>query len=239
MLSIFKTFKEADAKLLVNSFIGTLGKKYRTKSQSAICTDMGSAAALYYFYSEKENTICNISKFNNIYIVKTKHRTYRNTNYLPINRQIVHMASIMIDKLIRRTNSPVYAIYTDAVYFKHDLEFETNEETIGGILASTTKAKKMIRVLAKVEDFPPLDTTSDDWKPVDTSHIIGSKVIEGPGGSGKTYHAIRTCMKQYVSGGKKCIALSTSHKSVQVIKSLCQGSGFRGRCKNICCILWI
>ena len=66
------------------------------------------------------------------------------------------MASIMIDKLIRRTNSPVYAIYTDAVYFKHDPEFETNEETIGGILASTTKAKKMIRVLAKVEDFPPL-----------------------------------------------------------------------------------
>ena len=202
MLAIFSMFPESQAKLIANSYIGELDRKYSRKDHSFTCNSLDTAQCIWTS-ALAENRDVVIDSYQNpntkqeLYLIRERqierifsHNT--SINRFVISQSILKCLNMLHDNASHDTNgngiSQVYAINTDGIFMtnpknqypnKKDVKFTTG--SIGQIFQTDSPAvyfKKHYR-----ENFNP-----DNY----TDYVGNGDIYYGGARCGKTY---RLCQK--------------------------------------------
>ena len=225
MLAIFSMFPESQAKLLANSYIGEVGRKYSRKDHGFTCSSLDTAQCIWTS-ALAENRGVVIDSYQNpntkqeLYLIR-EHQIERifsgNTsiNRFVISQSILKCLNMLHDNASHDNDgngiSHVYAINTDGVFMtdpksqypnKKDVKFTT--DSIGHIFQTDSPAvyfEKHYR-----ENLNP-----DNY----TDYVGDGAIYYAGAGCGKTY---RLCQKALAADDP--IILSFTNNAIQNVKSV-------------------
>ena len=225
MLAIFSMFPEPQAKLIANSYIGELGRKYSRKDHGFTCNSLDTAQCIWAS-ALAENRDVVIDSYQNpntkqeLYLIRERQieRIFSDNtsiNRFAISQSILKCLNMLHDNASHDNDgngiSQVYAINTDGVFMtnpknqypnKKDVKFTT--DSIGQIFQTDSPAVYFEKHYK--ENFNP-DNYTD---------YVGNGVIYFDGtGCGKTY---RLCQKALAADDP--IILSFTNKDIQNVKSV-------------------
>ncbi|CAH3029586.1 unnamed protein product [Porites evermanni] len=225
MLAIFSMFPEPQAKLIANSYIGELGRKYSRKDHGFTCNSLDTAQCIWTS-AVAENRDVVIDSYQNpntkqeLYLIRERQIERIFSDNTSINRFVISQSILKCLNMLHDNAShdndgngisQVYAINTDGVFMtnpknqypnKKDVEFTT--DSIGKIFQTDSPAvysEKHYR---------------ENFNPNNYSDYVGDGAIYyGGAGCGKTY---RLCQKALAADGP--IILSFTNKAIQNVKSV-------------------
>ena len=225
MLAIFSMFPESQAKLLANSYIGELGRKYSRKDHGFTCSSLDTAQCIWTS-ALAENRDVVIDSYQNpntkqeLYLIRKRQIERIFSDNTSINRFVISQSILKCLNMLHDNAShdndgngisQVYAINTDGVFMtnpknqypnKKDVKFTT--DSIGQIFQTDSPAVYFEKHYK--ENFNP-DNYTD---------YVGNGVIYFDGtGCGKTY---RLCQKALAADDP--IILSFTNKAIQNVKSV-------------------
>ena len=223
---IFDNFPEKTAKILTNSFIGHLGRKYKRLDRGFICTEYETALCCWTQALSEGNNL-SINKYNDTYLLKEQKCERLFQDNTSINRFVVSQSILKTLKLINKCcddQSKLISINTDGfnvlnprILFKHkkDVQFDTSH--IGKPFvteANYSYIEKHYRPNIDISEF---------------ESIQGNGVIyNGVPGSGKTMTLCELVMKC-----KNPIVLSFTNKAIENCKNRLTNNGYTD-VKKIC-----
>lgn len=124
MIHIFDTFTEAQAKLLTNSFIGELGRKYTRTDHGFTCRDMDTAQCIWTSALADDRDIF-IDSYKNpatkqeVFLIRERTIERNFSDNTSINRFVISQAILQCLNLIydNWTNqSELYSVNTDGIF---------------------------------------------------------------------------------------------------------------------------
>ena len=142
MLAIFSMFPEPQAKLLANSYIGELGRKYSRKDHGFTCSSLDTAQCIWTS-ALAENCDVVIDSYQNpntkqeLYLIRERQieRIFSDNtsiNRFVISQSILKCLNMLHDNASHDTNgngiSQVYAINTDGVFMTNPKNQYPNKE---------------------------------------------------------------------------------------------------------------
>ena len=225
MLAIFSMFPESQAKLLANSYIGELSRKYSRKDHGFTCSSLDTAQCIWTS-ALAENRDVVIDSYQNpntkqeLYLIRERQIERIFSDNTSINRFVISQSILKCLNMLHDNAShdndgnrisQVYAINTDGIFMtnpanqypnKKDVEFTT--DYIGQIFQTDSPAvyfEKHCR-----ENFNP-----DNY----TDYVGEGAVYYGGARCGKTY---RLCQKALAADDP--IMLSFTNKAIQNVKSV-------------------
>ena len=225
MLAIFSMFPESQAKLLTNSYIGELGRKYSRKDHGLTCSSLDTAQCIWKS-ALAENRDVVIDSYQNpntkqeLYLIRERQieRIFSDDtsiNDFVISQSILKCLNMLHDNASHDINgngiSQVYAINTDGVFMtnpknqypnKKDVKLTT--DSIGQIFQTDSPAVYFEKLYK--ENFNP-----DNY----TYFVADGAIYYGGAGCGKTY---RLCQKALAPDGP--IILSFTNNAIQNVKSV-------------------
>ena len=235
---VYSNLTEAQAKMVINVFIGGLAMKYNQSASCTIINDYDTVQSVYW--SEIDNgRDCNITSItDDLHIMRSGERSIKPENHRMIWRQVIGKSHIMLDQMIKLLKpSRVLGINTDCVMI---LESETPQgggvqrllergrsdnilTRIGGLRTERPKLRDHKRgALAKVDDtYDPIKETQRDWNEISKEVFLENPdaypymVVCEPGGVGKTKLLTDDIM---IPCTKKAKVLSLTNKSLDVIR---------------------
>lgn len=146
LIHIFKTFPEAQAKKMANSFIGDLGRKYNRTNYGFTCQDLKTAQNIWTqgLINGKNITTDN---YENIYLVREQKIDRILSNHTSINRFIISQSILQCFQLLNKNwteQSELYSINTDGFFmtnpkykYKHKSEVKFQVKNIGKVIYQT------------------------------------------------------------------------------------------------------
>ena len=216
---IFDNFNEKQAKLLANSFIGHLGRKYDKKDRGFSCTEYETALCCWT-QAVSEGKTLSIDKYNELYLLREQSCERLFNDNTSINRFVISQSIMKTLKLIHKCcddESTLISINTDgfnilnpcAIYkHKKDVVFDTS--CIGKPNESVPNYNYMERHYRDNININEFENT------------IGEGIIHiGVPGSGKTY---KLC--DMVMNSNDPIVLSFTNKAIANCKERLTKRGF-------------
>ena len=225
LIALFTMFPESQAKLLANSYIGELGRKYSRKDQGFTCNSLDTAQCIWTS-ALAENRDVMIDSYQNpntkqeLYLIRKRKIERIFSDNTSINRFVISQAilkclNIIWDNWSHDENGnyviEFYAINTEGIFMtnpkhkypnKKDVEFDV--EHIGKIFQTDTPATYFEKRYG--ENFNP-----DNY----TDYVGNGAIYCGGAGCGKTY---RLCKK--ASEAQNPIILSFSNKAIENVKEV-------------------
>ena len=225
MLAIFSMFPESQAKLLANSYIGELGRKYSRKDHGFTCSSLDTAQCIWKS-ALAENRDVIIDSYQNpntkqeLYLIRERQieRIFSDNtliNRFVISQSILKCLNMLHDNASHDNDgngvSQVYAINTDGVFMtnpknqypnKKDVEFTT--DSIGQIFQTNSPATYFEKHYR--ENF-----NRDNY----TDYVGNGVIYHSRAGCGKTYRLCK--MAQEASDP---IILSFTNNAIQNVKSV-------------------
>lgn len=107
--------------ILVNRFIGSLGKRYKNKNYGFITSDFDMVCGMFYHYSVKESNMKvrlepDYNEQDGLYYVGLREQTAMDEDRAPYWRQIVNQGKIEVLRLLERVMGPM----SELKYLKTD-----------------------------------------------------------------------------------------------------------------------
>ena len=222
MMHIFDTFTEAKAKLLANSFIGGLGRKYTRTEQGLTCRDMDTAwtwtpciwtSALVGGRDIFIDSYKNASTKQEQFPIRERTIERNFSDNTSINRFVISQAILQCLNLIYddwTNESELYSVNTDGIHMtdpkkqypnKKDVKFET--KNIGSVY--TTDSMPVYFEKHYRENFD-----SSNY----TDYVGGGCIYYGAAGCGKTTKLVKLATK-----ATNPVILSFTNKAIENIKS--------------------
>ena len=154
LLAIFSLFPESEAKLLANSFIGNLGKRYSRKDSGFVCQSMDTVPCIWTSALAENRNITidsyrNLTTKNELYLVRESKVERILSDNASINRFVISEAIANCLEMIYdnwEEDSKLYAVNTDGIFIsnpknsypnKKDVEFKP--ENIGNVYQTDSK----------------------------------------------------------------------------------------------------
>lgn len=218
LTAIFTMFPESQAKLLANSFIGELGRKYSRKDYGFVCQSMDTAQCIWISALAENRDITidsykNLNTKNELFLIRERRIERILSDSTSINRFVISQAilkclNIMWDNWTE--HSKLHAINTDGILTnckdeypnKKEVEFEIDH--IGTMFqtdSNVTYFEKHYR-----ENLNP-----DNY----TDYMGNGTIYYGGAGCGKTY---KLC--QSASEAEDPIILSFTNKATENVTSV-------------------
>ena len=216
---IFDNFPEKTAKILANSFIGHLGKKYRKTDRGFICTEYDTALCCWtQALSEGKNL--SINKYNDTYLLKeqTCERLFQDNT--SINRFVISQSILKTLKLIDKCcdeQSKLISVNTDGfnvlnprAIFRHKKDIQFDTSCIGKPFLTKPNFSYMGRHYR-------VNIVISEFKSIQGNGVIHTRVP----GSGKTHKLCKSVMKC-----NNPIILSFTNKAIENCKTRLTDNGY-------------
>ena len=221
---IFDNLSESEAKIVTNSFIGDLGRKYNKTNHGFTCTDYETATAAM---AEGKNVT--IDHHNGIYLIREQKIDRIFSDHTSINRFVVSEAILKCLQLIETCHgedSVLHGYNTDGIYIsnpkvsfknKKDVRFSTKKIGKAYVTDSTlTYFEKHYRENIDISDY-----TSENGK---------GCIYNGQAGSGKT-----SLLCKKVKQTENPLVLSFTNKAIENVKSRLIQTGYEKDDANKIC----
>ncbi len=209
---IFNNFDEGAAKLMVNAFIGNLGRKYNKTNHGFISSDIDTALCCWTSSLNERKNIT-ISNYNDIFLIKETKIERLFSDHTSINRFVISGAILKCLKLLDKCyddESKIISINTDGiliqnprVLFKHKKDVKFDIKCIGKPFVTESR-------------FSYFEKKSrDNIDITEYKDVLGEGVIySGNAGFGKT-----TKLCNMVTKEDKPLVLSYTNKAIENVKS--------------------
>ena len=161
------------AKLLANSFIGQLGKKYYTKEKAFITSDFGTVCGVHSLNKDKFSFV----EVDKIYFCQVANKIRLQSDNGPIFRQILSCAGLKLLELIKIVYQPEKSII---VGYNTDSVFIDNPKTTDIIGYPNYRDEEWKpKHYHKIEKDKTDDTITDlkDWNMLDDIQFKGETII--------------------------------------------------------------
>jgi hypothetical protein len=206
LMSLIPRSKYDGAKLLYNSFIGSLGKKYIKEDKGFLTTDFETVCAMYYEQPEGYG----MTKLDNVYFVRHTTEKRIDQDHGPIYRQILCQGMINLLELTKSAfgqESRLIGYNTDSVFIENPKYFDLGSKY--RVEEWKPKAYKQF----EVRDDKIELTDLKEWNKLDGTEDLPnmSFCCTGIAGSGKTTQA----KKCYIHG--ETLVLCPTNKACQNI----------------------
>ena len=229
---LFDEFPEKEAKMLANSFIGELGRKYNKTNRGFTCTDKDTVDCVWTrAMKEERNVTVDTFPFgvlNNIYLIKEEICERIFSDNTSINRFVISQAILRLLQLIgdcHGKNSVLYGYNTDGIFItnpkiqlknKKDVKFKTKH--IGEAFVTDTQLVYFEKHYRENLDYESYKIESGK-----------GCIFTGAAGSGKT-----TKLCEMVLKTENPIVLSFTNKAVENVKQRLKKMGFEDDPNKIC-----
>lgn len=243
----FKEFVEfcyshfpAEAKNLVNHFIGYLNKKYHVRENACLTDSFRNACATYW--NEKElDRDCSIETIGNLHFVKTSTKTKLEKTNSPIWRQVICGGIINLDKLYKDVcdeKTEVVSYNTDSIFVRFpksevwDKVKSKEEAYIGDIRYEDWKPRGLLSKSIDRRDKYQLEVK--DWSKQNyldenlPELKKGSYKIDGMPGCGKSY-----LLHQIAKSDSRFRVVSLTNNAVDVQRKKFDNEEDKKKCKTI------
>ena len=208
---VFDEFPEAQAKMMVNAFIGGLGRKY-SKSNAGFTSNDYDTVMGCWTKAMADGRNLSIDEFNGIFFVKEQHCQRLFSNSTSVNRFVISHAALQLLQLIQATvgkESKLMAYNTDGIFItnpkirfphKKSVKFET--KNIGKAYMTDSELKyfeKKYREDLDMEGYEIVTGTGE--------------IVNGQAGSGKT-----TELCKRVAESERPLVLTFTNKAIENVK---------------------
>lgn len=219
MMYIFDTFTEAQAKLLANSFIGELGRKYTRTEHGCTCRDMDTAQCIWTSALAEGRDI-----FIDSYIFLIRERTIeRNfSDNTSINRFVISQGTLQCLNLIYddwTNESELYSVNTDGIHMTNPKKQYPNKKDVKFVTKNIGSVYTTDSVPLYFEKHRENFDTSNY-----TDYVGGGCIYYGAAGCGKTTKLVTLATK-----ATNPVTLSFTNKAIENIKSKISEE-FRDKC---------
>ena len=217
---IFDNFDEKIAKILANSFIGHLGKKYSKHDKGFICSDYETVLCCWTQAMREKKTL-SINSCKGTYILREQQCERLFQDNTSVNRFIVSQSVLKTLKLINKCcdkDSILVSINTDGFHVinpcailkqKKDVQFDTS--CVGKAFLTDSKVNNIERHYRENIDITEFKQT----------HGKGC-IYTGIPGAGKTHRLCKMIMEC-----DNPIVLSFTNKAIQNCKSRLVDNGYK------------
>ena len=224
LVYVFSKFPEKQAKLMANSLIGDLGRKYNRTNTGFTCTEYDTAMCCWT-RGMAEGRNVTINSFNDIYLIKEQSCERIFSDNTSVNRFVVSEAILKLLQLIKECHgkdSKLYAYNTDGIFLtnpdpefklknKKDVKFKLKH--IGKPFITDTKLVYFEKKYRENLDYESYKSESGN-----------GKMFIGQAGSGKT-----TKLCEMVKQSENPLVLSYTNKAVENIKERL-GDDYKEKC---------
>ena len=189
---IFDNCKEKEAKILINSYIGELGRKYNKSNQGFTCTDYDTAMCCWTSaMADKRNAT--IDHHKGLFLIREQKVERLFSDNTSINRFVVSEAILKCSQLVEACHgeeSSLYGYNTDGIYISNPKMTFRNKKDVK---FSTKKIGKAYVTDSKLNYFE--EHYRENMIYEDYSMKIGKGCIfTGRAGSGKTTKSCQMVM---------------------------------------------
>ena len=219
LIHIFKTFPEAQAKKMANSFIGDLGRKYNRTNYGFTCQDLETAQNIWTQGLTNGKNIT-IDNYENIYLVREQKINRILSDHTSINRFIISQSILQCFQLLNKNwteQSELYSINTDGFFmtnpkykYKHKSEVKFQVKNIGKAYLTDSQPNYFDKHFRENLDYKCF---------TDTISKTG-KIYYGQAGCGKLWQ-----LGQLIYENRnKCIVFIHTNKAIVNIKNILKNS---------------
>ena len=209
---LFDNFPESEAKILANSFIGELGRKYNKTNTGFTCTEYDTAMCCWT-RAMAEGRNVTIDHYEGLFLIKEQHCERIFADNSSVNRFVISQSILQLLQLIQASigkKSKLMAYNTDGIFItnpkinfvhKKAVKFET--KNIGKAYRTDSKLVYFEKKYRENLDF-------DSYEKVTGR----GQIINGQAGSGKT-----TLLCKMVSETPNPLVLAFTNKAIENVKS--------------------
>ena len=207
----FETFSEHDAKILANSFIGELGRKYNKTNSGFTSTDYDTAMCCWT-HAMAEGRNLSIDEYNGLFFIKEQHCQRLFSDNTSVNRFVISGSILQLLQLIQASvgeKSKLVAFNTDGIFVTDPLVDFPHKKSVKFEIKNIGNAYKTGSRLAYFEK------KFRDNLEFDSYEVMTGKgeIICGQAGSGKT-----TELCKMVAECENPMVLSFTNKAIENVK---------------------
>lgn len=215
-----------NSKLMINGFIGCLGRTEKTRYNCNFTSDIKQASE--YFYNKTYNQDKNIhvqSIANDLYMCKEEIVTHFNEDSKPIYQQVLQQSHFRLYDMYQKTKGRLIQIKTDCLIIEGGVDVELTGK-FGGFKLEDVPEK--FEVHYQQPSTQTFELKCQKWNHID-SFNGESCLIDGLAGTGKTY-TVNNIIKQLQSEGKTYERFAPTNAAALLIggKTLHKGLGISG-----------
>ena len=224
----FENFAESEAKIMANSFIGELGRKYNKTNSGFTSTDYDTAMCCWT-HAMAEGRNLSIDEYNGLFFIREQHCQRLFSDNTSVNRFVISGAVLQLLQLMQASvgeESKLVAYNTDGIFvtdplidFPHKKSVEFKIQNIGNAYKTDSKPVYFEKKYRENLDFDGYEI-----------ELGKGQVVTGQAGSGKT-----TLLCQMVAECENPIVLSFTNKAVENVKMrLCKVENLKHDPNKIC-----
>ena len=207
----FENFSESEAKIMANSFIGELGRKYNKTNSGFTSTDYDTAMCCWT-RAMAEGRNLSIDEYNGLFLIKEQHCERLFSDNTSVNRFVISHSILQLLQLIQASigeKSKLVAYNTDGIFvtnpkieFQHKKSVKFEIKNIGKAYRTDSKIKYSEKKYRENLDL-------------DSYEIVKGKgvIVCGQAGSGKT-----TELCKRVVECENPLVLSFTNKAIENVK---------------------
>lgn len=170
------------AKLLCNSFIGGLGRKYVNVDKGFVTNDFETVCAMFYQNEERDKVNAfTFTELDGMYFVRETAKTRMNKDHGPVHRQILGQSMISVFELLKMTMGPesqLIWVNTDAIGVRKPITTKLDNEKYKKETWKPKKYKLFVErdLDDKIEDMKEWNQLNDIQFKGDNSYMHGLKI---------------------------------------------------------------
>ena len=207
----FDSFAESEAKILANSFIGELGRKYNKTNTGFTSIDYDTAMCCWT-RAMAEGRNLSIDEYNGLFLIKEQHCERLFSDNTSVNRFVISQSILQLLQLIQATvgkKSKLVAYNTDGIFVTNPMIEFPHKKTVQ---FETKNIGKAYRTDSKLVYFEKKYRENLDFDSYDKVTGTG-QIINGQARSGKT-----TLLCKMVSETEKPLVLAFTNKAIENVK---------------------
>ena len=209
---LFNEFPESEAKILANSFIGELGRKYNKKNTEFTCTEYDTAMCCWTRAMAEGRNIM-IDEFEGLFLIKEQHCERIFADNSSVNRFVISQSILQLLQLIQASlgkKSKLVAYNTDGIFITNP---KINFVHKKAVKFKTKNIGKAYRTDSKLVYFEKKYRENLDFDSYEKMTGRG-QIVNGQAGSGKT-----TLLCKMVSETENPLVLAFTNKAIENVKS--------------------
>ena len=207
----FDNFSESDAKIMANSFIGELGRKYNKTNSGFTSTDYDTAMCCWT-HAMADGRNLSIDEYNELFLIKEQHCERLFSDNTSVNRFVISGAVLQLLQLIQASvgkKSKLLAYNTDGIFVTNPLINFPDKKSMKFEIKNIGKAYRTDSKLVYFEKKYRENLDLDSYEIVTGT----GQIVNGQAGSGKT-----TLLCKMVSECEKPLVLSFTNKAIENVK---------------------
>lgn len=164
-----------NAKLMSNSYIGKLGKKYNKSDKSFITTNFDVVCGMFYQKFNENDFQFNCNKINDFFFARFTNTTRLMKDNTPIHRQILGSAYIEVFELLNKVHGPkseLIGINTDCIFIRNPEKVELDETKYRWNQHWTPKMYHPFELNNEAHALPE----QKDWNLLDDICFVGNEI---------------------------------------------------------------